>query len=175
MKLGKEGGMKKNIIDTPTIFEKLLFYFDPEGFQNDCQEFLQHVLDSLQKELIQFDMNKKKIEENPTKEPEDWVEVGKGKKQMVYNNDKENSNLVPTVLTKIFGGIYKNEFKLEGRSQISITFQPFFLLNLDITKEKTLEASLEHFFKVEEINGKSIIFIFRLLRLKYKTKKESYS
>lgn len=46
----------------------------------------------------------------------------------------------------IFGGLIRTEFHVEGRKHTNVTFEPFFVLNLEITKCEDLESCLSSFF-----------------------------
>jgi ubiquitin C-terminal hydrolase len=88
---------------------------------------------------------------SPKDSEEGWMETDKKGTQMKLN--PESGNLKSTIISKIFGGVYKNKFKMQGCSQSSATFQPFFLINLDITKALSVQLCLDNFFKVQQING----------------------
>lgn len=43
--------------------------------------------------------------------------------------------LEPSLIRDIFGGVLRTEFHIENTKYISTTFEPFFVLNLEIPKE----------------------------------------
>jgi hypothetical protein len=52
-----------------------------------------------------------------------------------------------SVIRDIFGGMLRTEFHVEGRKNCTVTFEPFFFLNLEITKCEDLESCLSSFFE----------------------------
>jgi hypothetical protein len=46
----------------------------------------------------------------------------------------------------------RTEFHVEGRKQVSITLEPFFMLNLEISRCESLENCLESFFTERTLN-----------------------
>lgn len=76
-----------------------------------------------------------KKEEVTTKEggaPLEWQEVGVGNQQKRFNNNEE-SLTKGSLINDIFGGLLRTEFHVEGRKHTNITFEPFFMLNLEIS------------------------------------------
>ena len=52
----------------------------------------------------------------------------------------------------MFGGVVRTEFHVEKSKQTSVTFEPFFVLNLEITRCEDLESCLHSFFNEKRIN-----------------------
>jgi hypothetical protein len=50
----------------------------------------------------------------------------------------------------------RNEFSVMHSKQASVTFEPFFVLNLEITKCEDLESCLHSFFDTKLINDYKI-------------------
>ncbi len=51
------------------------------------------------------------------------------------------------MIRDIFGGLLRTEFHVEGRKQVNVSFEPFFVLNLEITRCEELANCLESFFE----------------------------
>jgi len=51
-----------------------------------------------------------------------------------------------SLISDIFGGTIRTEFNVEGRNDVSITLEPFFMLNLEISRCEEIESCLESFF-----------------------------
>jgi len=56
------------------------------------------------------------------------------------------------LIRDIFGGLLRTEFHIVGSKKASITYEPFFILNLEITKCEDLESCLYSFFNERRIN-----------------------
>jgi ubiquitin C-terminal hydrolase len=69
---------------------------------------------------------------------------------VILNND--HSNIQPSLIRDIFGGVLRNEFHIERSNKTSVTFEPFFILNLEISRCEDLESCLQSFFNEKRIN-----------------------
>ena len=56
------------------------------------------------------------------------------------------------MIRDIFGGLLRTEFHVEGRSQVTVTFEPFFDLQLEISKCGDLENCLSSFFEEKPLS-----------------------
>lgn len=108
------------------------------GHQQDAEEFLGFLLQSLDDECTQLMAN---APSPGTTTPEvapdaaaaagasgDWLEVGRKQKAAVSRSSGTNSS---TPITKIFGGLLRSEFRVPGLKD-SITTEPYQPLQLDI-------------------------------------------
>lgn len=64
---------------------------------------------------------------------------------MRFNNDEDTLSRA-SLVRDIFGGLIRTEFHVEGRKHTNVSFEPFFVLNLEITKCEDLESCLGSFF-----------------------------
>jgi len=55
------------------------------------------------------------------------------------------------LIRDIFGGLLRTEFHVEGSKKVSVTYEPFFVLNLEITKCEDLQSCLYSFFTEKRI------------------------
>lgn len=46
----------------------------------------------------------------------------------------------------------RNEFQVDRSSKISVTYEPFFFLNLEVNRSESLEDCLNAFFKAKPLN-----------------------
>lgn len=81
---------------------------------------------------------------------DEWQETGNKNAKMHFNNDQ--LNIAPSLIREIFGGVVRNEFHIEGSKQVSVTFEPFFILNLEISKCEDLESCLHSFFNAKRLD-----------------------
>ena len=80
------------------------------------------------------------------------MEMG-ARAKLIKHNNSASGDMEKSLVTDIFGGIFKSEFEAHGKPQISATFEPFYLLNLDISHTDNLITALELYFKDQEIEG----------------------
>ena len=119
------------------------------------------MLDGLQKELLSItneskakaagDAEVKKEEESSESEGE-WMEMGENNRAIKHNND-ETGNMEKSFVTDIFGGIFKSELTAQGKTHTSATYEPFYVINLDISQVDTVIDALKLFFSEEELSG----------------------
>lgn len=55
-------------------------------------------------------------------------------------------------MKEIFGGRIRTELHVQGSKSVSVTFEPFFILHLEITKCEDLENCLYQFFLEKKLN-----------------------
>ena len=80
----------------------------------------------------------------------EWQEIGAGNQQKKFNND-ESSLTKSSLVRDIFGGLLRTEFHVEGRKHVTVSFEPFFLLNLEISRCEDLESCLSSFFETKPL------------------------
>ena len=73
---------------------------------------------------------------------DDWKETGAKGSKMTFNNDI-NQQSQQSLISEIFGGVIRTEFNVEGSKNVSITLEPFFILNLEISKCEDVDYCLE--------------------------------
>jgi len=69
---------------------------------------------------------------------------------MHFNNDLKHYE--PSLIRDIFGGVLRTEFHIENSKQVSVTYEPFFVISLEITKCEDLESCLFNFFSEKRLN-----------------------
>lgn len=125
----------------PRTFKNTLGKYGPQfsGFgQQDSQEFMSFLLDALHEDLNRID--KKPYIENPDSDdnrvadPEYVKELGE-----IYRSNYRKRN--DSVVTDLFNGFYKNMMVCPTCDKVSITFDPYSLL--------TLQLPIEHSFQFQ--------------------------
>ena len=110
---------------------------------------MQLVLDNLHDELKLLSKQKQSTTDELGNDA--WKEVGEKNIQHLVQRDMTDiAN--ESIISEIFGGNFRTEFHVEGTKSASITIEPFFILNLEITKCKDLENALESSFNERRIN-----------------------
>ncbi len=82
---------------------------------------------------------------------DEWQEVGEHNQSKRFNNS-ESSLTSASVIRDIFGGLLRTEFHVEGRKQCNVTFEPFFDLQLEISRCADLENCLSSFFEEKPLS-----------------------
>lgn len=73
---------------------------------------------------------------------------------MTFNNHDLLLNITNSIIRDIFGGIIRNEFNVDGSRSSSITFDPSFVLSLDIPYDEcTIEECLDNYFQKVNVEG----------------------
>ena len=123
--LDRKSGFALRVVDAEKIFAELNQNFNPYQEHQDCQEFLALILDLLHDEL-------KLIYTAPddSATADEWHEVGQ--KKVHFNNDQ--NTIQSSLIREVFGGVMRNEFTVMNSKQTSVNFEPFFIINLEITK-----------------------------------------
>lgn len=125
----------------PRTFKNTLGKYGPQfsGFgQQDSQEFMSFLLDALHEDLNRID--KKPYIENPDSDdnrvadPEYVKELGE-----IYRSNYRKRN--DSVVTDLFNGFYKNMMVCPTCDKVSVTFDPYSLL--------TLQLPIEHSFQFQ--------------------------
>eukprot|EP00743_Colponemidia_sp_Colp-15_P004483 GILK01004833.1.p1 GENE.GILK01004833.1~~GILK01004833.1.p1 ORF type:complete len:509 (-),score=83.29 GILK01004833.1:170-1660(-) len=140
-----------------TVFGPLLRKFHPIARQEDAQEFLAFLLDTLHEELRNMTNSDlfetaaafSELGLESTRDDDEWEEVGKKGRKSVLNVHQEFS---ASPITKIFGGKLRSSFRKQG-SKSSVTFQPFLTLHLDIRHPniRTVDDALAFYFSSERL------------------------
>lgn len=79
-------------------------------------------------------------------EVDEWHETGRGNQQKTFNNE-QGSLTQASMIRDIFGGLLRTEFHVDGRKNCTVSFEPFFALNLEISRCDTLENCLSSYFQ----------------------------
>ncbi len=131
-------------VNAEKIFQGLIGEFNPFSGHQDCHEFLVLILDKLHDEMALIYKEDKSIEEDS--KVDEWHETGRGNKQKTFNNE-HGSLTQASMIRDIFGGLLRTEFHVDGRKNCTVTFEPFFALNLEILRCDTLENCLSSYFQ----------------------------
>jgi hypothetical protein len=81
-----------------------------------------------------------------SKNVDEWHETGHGNQLKTFNNE-QGSLTQASMIRDIFGGLLRTEFHVEGRKNCTVSFEPFFALNLEISKCEDLESCLSSYFR----------------------------
>lgn len=137
---------------SPTNFKKTLSSQNPvfSGWgQQDSQEFLSYLVDSIHEDLNRI--QKKPYLENPDSDdarvtdPEYIRELGD-----VYRSNHAKRN--ESVCMDLFSGFYKNTMECPTCDKVSVTFDPFASLTLQLP----IESSFIHNFTFVPFNGSPV-------------------
>jgi ubiquitin carboxyl-terminal hydrolase 4/11/15 len=163
---GSYAGLLHEIYDkspstvAPRTFKSTLGKFAPmfSGYgQQDSQEFMSFLVDGLHEDLNR--VKKKPYRENPDSDdatvhdPEAIRKLGE-----VFRDNHRARN--SSIITDLFNGFYKNKLVCPECSKISITFDPFSLLTLQLPMEHYWEYTFSFFplndkpFKIRVDNSK---------------------
>ena len=114
-----------------------------QGNQEDAEEFLGFLLDSLHEELLVFDDSKSDLV------LQQWLMV-KGKNQVSVQDVCKKESLI----TNLFGGVFKS-FITQYNGKESITMEPFHCIQLDINGHgvNTVEDALLQLATTETIDS----------------------
>lgn len=135
------------------------------GRQEDAQEFLGYLLDTLEQTFdAALDQEDAITEPEPTDE---WTQVGKNNKHIVARQSgKESQSQNPIV--KLFGGKIQSVLRRQGAKNPSITVDPFQEVLLDISPESvnSVQDALDHMSTPEHLtidhNGKPVSAVKQL-------------
>eukprot|EP00826_Nyctotherus_ovalis_P010791 TRINITY_DN12824_c0_g1_i7.p1 TRINITY_DN12824_c0_g1~~TRINITY_DN12824_c0_g1_i7.p1 ORF type:complete len:507 (-),score=120.47 TRINITY_DN12824_c0_g1_i7:58-1578(-) len=145
----KRGRYQSPVVSGEAIFEKIIATFDLIHQQQDSQEFLCYLLDGMHKELLSIKTKSEQPEESKS-DDDDWMEMG-DKKVIKYNNS-ETGNSEKSLISDIFGGIFKSELTVSGKVHSTATYEPFYLLSLDISQSDSIPKAMQFFFRQEELS-----------------------
>ncbi|KAK3718569.1 hypothetical protein LTR37_005073 [Vermiconidia calcicola] len=127
---------------TPSTFKKLLGTAQPmfSGYgQQDSQEFLSFLVDALHEDLNRI--LKKPYNENPdsddntVRDPQAIIDLGE-----VYRKNHKARN--DSVATDLFSGFYKNTMECPDCDKVSITFDPYSLVTVQLPVESTFQHTV---------------------------------
>ncbi len=91
----------------------------------------------------------KKVKEDANADA--WQEVGSGNQSKTFNNS-ESTLTKESLIRDIFGGLLRTEFHIEGRKQCTVSFEPFFDLQLEISRCQDLQSCLNSYFDSKYLN-----------------------
>lgn len=137
---------------SPSNFKKTLGGIQPlfSGYQQqDSQEFLSFLVDALHEDLNRI--MKKPYNENPDSDdktvhdPQAIIELGE-----IYRKNHKARN--DSVAMDLFSGFYKNTMECPKCDKISITFDPYSLLTVQLPIENTFQ----HTIAFVPLNGKPV-------------------
>ncbi|KAI7525607.1 cysteine proteinase, partial [Hortaea werneckii] len=137
---------------TPSQFKKTLGNLQPlfSGYgQQDSQEFLSFLVDALHEDLNRI--HKKPYLENPDSDdntvhdPNAIIELGN-----TYRNNHRARN--DSVAMDLFNGFYKNTMECPACDKVSVTFDPFSLVTLQLP----IESSFQHTITYVPLRGAPI-------------------
>lgn len=96
-------------------------------------------------------VNKDVIKAN-VRAQDEWSNAGALKQKMAQENTE--SLFEPSLIRDIFGGVQQTEIHIEGQKSISVSHEPFFVLNLEIprTGDKNLQTCLASYFQERPIH-----------------------
>jgi hypothetical protein len=70
------------------------------------------------------------------------------------NKDSYSQNYEPSIVRDIFGGVIRKEFHVEGHRSSTISFEPNFIIQLDIIHDEcTIEQCLDKYFEDDPVEG----------------------
>jgi ubiquitin C-terminal hydrolase len=127
-----------------------------EGRQEDAEEFLGYLLNGLNDEMLEL-IKTVKSESGDSEEPRSKENVAEDKEwQVMGPKNKENINMRidsgRTPISDIFGGFLKSRIHRTG-DHITENIQPFFTLQLNIEKVKTVMEALEALVTKYQLEG----------------------
>ncbi|KAK6441950.1 hypothetical protein LTR95_001810 [Oleoguttula sp. CCFEE 5521] len=137
---------------TPTNFKKTLSGQNPvfSGWgQQDSQEFLSYLIDAVHEDLNRIE--KKPYFENPdsddsrVNDPEYIKELGE-----IYQKHHDARN--DSICMDLFSGFYKNTMECPVCNKVSVTFDPFSSLTLQLPMENTFN----HTFTFVPLSGRPV-------------------
>eukprot|EP01022_Parablepharisma_sp_SALTPOND_P003519 TRINITY_DN1142_c0_g1_i2.p1 TRINITY_DN1142_c0_g1~~TRINITY_DN1142_c0_g1_i2.p1 ORF type:complete len:572 (-),score=98.62 TRINITY_DN1142_c0_g1_i2:12307-13917(-) len=164
------GIYQRHVVESESIFSMIISKFDMNYQQQDCQEFLCYLLDGMHKEFLSVQGRKKSQDsaaESESEEDEDeWMEMGD--KKVIKHNNAETANMEKSFITDIFGGIFKSELTAHGKSHTTATYEPFYLISLDISQADTVPKAMQYFFREEELSDYVDEFTKEKVKAKHK-------
>ena len=125
--------LKLGFAFTPDYLHELIATFNPiaSDFQEDSQEFLIFLLDTIHSELLRaVGPNKKTITiSQTTNDTDEWEEVGKKNKSAVMITKEDTFD--ESKISELFSGKMRSIVNKKGQKS-SASVQPFYCLHLDI-------------------------------------------
>lgn len=70
--------------------------------------------------------------------------------------NNKTSKIESSLIRDIFGGVLRTDLFVEGSRQTSVTYEPFFILNLEISRCYNLNDCLSSFFQERKISDYSV-------------------
>ncbi|KAK0828062.1 hypothetical protein LTR73_005015 [Friedmanniomyces endolithicus] len=127
---------------SPSEFKRILGKTQPlfSGYgQQDSQEFLSFLVDALHEDLNRIE--KKPYIENPDSDdktvhdPQAIIELGE-----TYRSNHKARN--DSICMDLFGGFYKNKMECPVCDKVSVTFDPYSLLTVQLPVDSTFQHSI---------------------------------
>ena len=135
------------IVNSEQIFQPFLQAYNPDNEQQDACDFLNFLIDQMHEELKRIyvpQVNKKVIQAN-IRAQDEWSNTGALKTTSVQENTA--SLFEPSLIRDIFGGVQQIEIHVEGSRSVSVSHEPFFVLNLEIPRDGlNLQTCLASYF-----------------------------
>lgn len=156
---------KGNVVDAQVIFAQELVTFNPENAQADCSEFLSYFLDKLHEELKDFYVSNESKKDpildeskaKASKDDQEWNETGAKNQKVVFRDKDIRNNIENSIIRDIFGGILRTELHVNGSRSNSVSFDPCFVLTLDIVEDEcSIEDCLDAYFQNQQVEGYKI-------------------
>ena len=144
----------QRVINTERIFETFLNMYNPEGEQQDACDFLSFLFDNMHEDLkkIYVPQVNKKVAIANIRAQDEWQNSGALRETSCQEN--QESIFEPSLIRDIFGGVLQTELHIEGTRSVSVTHEPFFVLNLEIPRhgQKNLQTCLNSYFTERNID-----------------------
>ena len=88
----------------------------------------------------------KKILQAKIRAEDEWSHTGALKTKNVQENWEVLNE--PSLIRDIYGGVQQTEIHIEGQRSVSVSYEPFFVLNLEIPREgvKSVQTCLSAYF-----------------------------
>lgn len=138
-----------------TITKQKKFDHLQRGRQEDAQEFLGYLLESIHEEFVYALKEYNNSHPLNTIDPQEgeWVEVGSNSNKKSNSNNNPNLMMVDTPISKLFGGEFQSSLKISQTLKPSITNDPFQHVQLDISDDRitTIEDAFRQMSQTETI------------------------
>ena len=129
-------------------FPVLLSSFQQQqaGRQEDAAELLLCLLNRLQEEATRLQLLLRRQEEDdiqPAAVDGDWAEVGRGSRRLIV---RPSVSLPVTPVSRLFAFRLRSTLRLPSRHRDSVSWQPAFMLPLDLQPGDSVQAALARCF-----------------------------
>ena len=80
--------------------------------------------------------------------------MGAKNKKIVFRDEDIQNQIENSIIRDIFGGILRTELAVEGARKTKVSFDPCFVLTLDIIGDEcTIEDCLDAYFQKQKVEG----------------------